>query len=127
MSSAVTNGIRIEVVSSYMPEKSQPLRSYFFFTYNIRITNEGHEPVTLISRHWKIRDAMGSMHVVNGEGVVGEQPRIMPGDSFSYTSFCPLHTEFGMMEGYYTMQYDDNTSFDAMIAPFRLMVPESLN
>ena len=127
MSKAVTNGIRIEVVSTYVPERSQPFRSYFFFSYHIRITNEGTDPVKLISRHWKIRDAMGSFQVVNGDGVVGEQPRILPGATFSYTSFCPLHAEFGIMEGTYTMEYDDGSSFEAVIAPFRLMVPESLN
>ena len=89
-SEAVTNNVRVEVESAYASERSQPFQSEWFFTYTVRITNEGVDTVQLLSRHWIITDATGHTDEVKGPGVVGEQPVLGPGESFEYTSSCPL-------------------------------------
>ncbi len=127
VSNAVTRGIRVEVVHRYIPERSNPLESQYLFAYQVTITNEGDRPVQLLNRHWFIKDAFKRIEEVKGPGVVGHQPRLEPGESFRYTSFCPLPTPQGDMRGTYEMIYEDGSTFDAEIAPFVLMVPGLLN
>ncbi len=120
MSSIVTKGVKVEVESEYVAERSAPERNVYFFVYHIRISNEGTKPVQLISRHWIITNAEGLTEEVEGPGVVGEQPVIKPGETFEYSSFCPLNTSMGTMRGTYQMVTDDGDDFDAEIAPFTL-------
>ncbi|MBM4356849.1 MAG: Co2+/Mg2+ efflux protein ApaG [Deltaproteobacteria bacterium] len=127
MSEACTRGVLVKVESRYLPERSAPARGGWFFAYTVTITNQGQESVQLISRHWVITDAHGRTEQVRGPGVVGEQPRLEPGESFEYTSGCPLRTSFGTMRGTYQMVTTDGDAFDAEIAPFSLATPESLN
>ncbi|MDX1389047.1 MAG: Co2+/Mg2+ efflux protein ApaG [Acidobacteriota bacterium] len=126
-SEAVTRGIRVEVESRYLPERSAPEQQRWFFVYRVRITNEGDERVQLLSRHWIITDALGEVEEVRGPGVVGAQPVLEPGTEFEYTSFCPLPTPFGSMRGTYQMVTDDGEPFDATIATFTLNEPLSIN
>jgi ApaG protein len=126
-SEATTRGVRVKVRARYIPERSDPLAGRWFFAYQIKITNRGHETVQLLSRHWIITDANGSEEEVKGPGVVGEQPVLAPGESFEYTSFCPLGTPFGAMHGTYQMITESGTQFDATIAPFSLSEPLAVN
>jgi ApaG protein len=126
-SEAVTNNVRVEVESQYAPEHSQPFDNQWFFYYTVRITNEGEETVQLLSRHWVITDATGHIEEFKGPGVVGEQPVLGPGEAFEYTSFCPLHTPIGSMQGSYQMVSARGDRFDAVIAPFSLAVPTALS
>ena len=127
VSTAVTKGIRVDVESEFIPERSDPSEPLYFFAYHITISNEGKIPVTLISRYWHITDGTGQVEEVKGPGVVGYQPYLEPGEAFKYSSFCPLRTDFGIMKGTYQMVYDDETGFDAEIAPFQLASPQSMN
>ncbi len=127
MSDAVTRGIRVLVKPAYVPERSSPEESYYFFAYTIRISNEGTETAQLVSRHWIISGPDGPVGEVEGPGVVGEQPVLEPGQSFEYTSFCPLQTPLGSMHGTYKMVRPDGSSFEATIAPFSLAVPTQIN
>jgi ApaG protein len=127
MSNTVTRGVRVEVKSNYLPERSSPRDGHYFFTYRVRISNEGPETVQLVSREWIITDAEGEVEKVRGPGVIGEQPVLGPGESFEYTSFCPLRTRIGSMHGSYRMVTTSGESFDAAIAPFSLAVPTALN
>ena len=127
MSDTTTRGIRIEVESSYLPERSSPAESLYFFAYTVRISNKGSETAQLISREWIITDLEGRVERVQGPGVVGEQPVLNPGESFQYTSFCPLKTSFGSMEGSYQMVTSKGEEFDACIAPFTLVQPQAVN
>lgn len=111
----------------YVPERSRPEESYYFFAYTIRISNEGREPAQLLTRHWIISGPDGPVGEVRGDGVVGEQPNLRPGESFEYTSFCPLSTPVGSMHGAYRMVQDDGEAFEAKIAPFSLAVPHAVN
>ena len=122
-----TNQINIRVQPNYVPERSDPSRPIFFFSYHITITNDGDEPVKLKNRYWHITDGNGNIEEVRGPGVVGNQPYLKMGESFEYTSFCPLPTEFGVMHGHFEMFYDNGKKFSAKIAPFRLSVPYSFN
>jgi ApaG protein len=126
-SETVTNDIRVAVTSRYMPEKSNPMQRYYFFSYDVTIINEGSRPVQLISRYWKVRDAFGRIEEIRGPGVIGKQPRIQPGESFQYSSFCPLNTEFGSMQGNYQMISEDGGQFDAEISSFQLISPQAVN
>jgi ApaG protein len=126
-SEAVTNNVRVEVESRYAPEHSQPFQGYWVFHYTIRISNEGEHNVQLISRHWIITDATGHVEEVRGPGVVGEQPVLAPGDSFQYTSTCPLKTSTGVMRGTYQMVDEDGGEFDVEIAPFALHEPYTVH
>jgi ApaG protein len=126
-SEAVTRGIRVKVQSRYLPERSQPDESQWLFIYQVRIANEGELPARLISRHWIITDGNGLVEEVKGEGVVGEQPLLEPGEFFEYTSGCPLKTPFGTMEGTYQMITSSGEAFDARIAPFSLAEPFAIN
>ena len=124
---ATTRGIVVEVESSYIPDRSDPMRSRWFFAYRIRIANQGDSVVQLVSRHWIITDAHGRVEEVKGSGVVGQQPVLEPGETFEYTSFCPLSTPFGTMRGSYQMTTQDGSTFDAEIAPFTLSEPLPVN
>lgn len=127
MSVAVTNGIRVSVVTRYLEPQSDPRQDHYVFTYEISIANEGKEAVQLLSRHWIIQDANNAVEEVEGEGVIGKTPIIPPNDRFVYSSFCPLRTEWGIMKGSYQMQTESGEEFEAVIAPFVLMMPHLLN
>ena len=127
MSDTVTNGIRVRVESSYVPGRSEPRESQYFFAYHVRISNQGPAAAQLVSRHWIITNADGEVQEVQGPGVVGEQPLLGPGDEFEYTSFCPLTTAVGTMHGSYTMVGSGGDTFEARIAPFTLAAPNALN
>jgi ApaG protein len=122
-SEAVTNNVRVEVESKYSPEHSQLFQDRWVFQYFIRITNEGSETVHLLSRHWIITDALEHTEEVRGRGVVGEQPVLGPGESFEYSSWCPLKTSTGVMRGAYRMINESGNQFDIEIAPFCLRAP----
>jgi len=119
-SEAITNNVRVEVESRYRPDQSQPFHDRWVFEYHIRITNEGTETVQLLGRHWIITDASGRVEEVKGRGVVGEQPVLGPGESFEYSSWCPLKTATGVMRGTYQMVSESGDQFDVEIAPFAL-------
>jgi ApaG protein len=127
MSSAVTNGILVTVRSEYIPERSSLSERQFAFAYTVRISNQGGTTARLESRHWIITDAAGHVQEVRGAGVVGVQPRLRPGESFEYTSWCVIGTASGEMRGSYQMVADDGTAFEAEIAAFRLNLPQTLN
>jgi ApaG protein len=127
MSEAVTNNIRVEVLSRYSPENSRPLEDVWAFQYTVRITNQGSETVQLISRHWIITDGLDHVEEVEGPGVVGEQPVLEPGKSFKYSSWCPLKTPTGMMHGTYQMVGAKGQQFDIEIAPFALKARYAVN
>ena len=120
---AVTRGVRVSVESEFAPGRSNPGQSQWFFLYTVRVTNEGREPVQLLSRHWIITDAMGDIREVRGPGVVGKQPRLEAGESFEYTSGCDLATPFGSMRGTYQMVTDGQEHFDVEIPMFTLTEP----
>ncbi|TVQ87501.1 MAG: Co2+/Mg2+ efflux protein ApaG [Deltaproteobacteria bacterium] len=122
-----TRGVRIRAEPRYHPERSDPIAKEWFFSYAIEIANESSAPVQLLSRHWIITDATGHVQHVRGAGVVGEQPRLGPGERFRYTSFCPLPTSLGSMHGSYTMRLDSGETFEAEIAPFTLVDPSTEN
>lgn len=126
-SEAVTNNVRVEVESQFAPDHSQPFQNHWFFHYAVRITNEGDETVQLLSRCWIITDATGHIEEVRGTGVVGEQPVLAPGESFNYTSGCPLRTSTGVMRGTYSMVTEDGVHFDVEIAPFALHEPYTVH
>jgi ApaG protein len=127
VSVATTNGIRIEVVSQFLPDRSSPRQRQFLFAYHVTISNVGDEVAQLQSRRWVITDGNGEVQTAEGPGVVGEQPVLGPGASFEYTSFCPLTTPFGTMQGHYVMIRPGGESFEAEIAPFMLAVPNAVN
>jgi ApaG protein len=122
-----SHGIRVDVVTSYVEEQSNPGDGRFVFSYTITIRNEGDVPAKLLTRHWIITDANGKVQEVNGEGVVGEQPYLQPGEGFRYSSGAILETPVGAMHGSYRMVADDGQHFDAPIAPFRLAMPGLLH
>jgi ApaG protein len=122
-----TRGIQILVRTEYLPARSSPRESSYFFQYHVRISNVGDETAQLISREWIITNADGDVERVKGPGVVGEQPVLPPGTSFDYTSFCELKTAVGSMHGSYQMVTANGDRFDAIIAPFTLAVPNALN
>jgi ApaG protein len=127
MSDTSTRGIRIQVESAYVEERSDPRADYYFFAYHVTISNSGESPAQLMSREWIITDSDGNEERVQGPGVVGEQPLLAPGEAFEYTSFCPLRTSCGTMHGAYTMRDDSGEAFEARIDPFTLAVPGVLN
>lgn len=119
-SDTTTEGIRVRAVAQFLPDQSNPEEDRFFFSYRVVISNEGAKPARLLSRHWIIIDSDGRRTDVRGPGVVGHTPRLETGDNFEYTSFCPLRTDFGTMEGFYRMQRDDDDIFEAEIGRFYL-------
>jgi ApaG protein len=126
-SEAVTKDIRVEVESRYAPEQSDLPEQQWVFQYTIRITNEGDETVQLLSRHWIITDVTGRTDEVRGPGVVGEQPVLAPGESFEYSSWCPLKAPIGVMRGTYQMINENGSRFDVEIAPFALRAPYTVH
>lgn len=127
MSDTTTRGIRVQVHSEFLSERSSPRDSQYLFQYHVRISNVGSETAQLVSRDWTITNAEGEVERVKGRGVVGEQPTLPPGASFEYTSFCPLKTSVGSMQGTYQMVTPDGDQFDAVIGTFTLAVPNALN
>ena len=127
MSDTTTNGIRVQVSSQFLPDRSSPKEEQYVFAYHITITNVGTDVAQLISRHWIITNADGETEEVQGPGVVGEQPLLKPGEHFEYTSFCHMKTNVGTMHGSYTMVTPDGEAFQARVAPFTLAVPFALN
>ena len=126
-SQATTRGVQVTVQSKYEEEQSDPANDRFLFSYRVRVENGGDETVQLISRRWVVTDGDGEEEVVEGPGVVGQQPVLPPGGSFEYSSFCPLTTMVGAMQGSYWMVSGDGESFEAEIAPFTLSVPGAVN
>ena len=118
-----TGGVTVRVSVSYLPEQSEPARGRWFWAYHIRIENDGDQPVQLLARHWVITDGRGNRHSVEGEGVVGEQPLIAPGESYDYVSGCPLQTPSGAMQGTYRMVAASGERFDVAIPRFALLAP----
>lgn len=131
MGDQVTGGdehrIRVDVSTSYVEDQSNPGDGRFVFSYTITIRNEGRAPAKLLTRHWIITDANGRVQEVVGEGVVGEQPYLLPGQGFRYSSGAILETPVGTMQGSYHMVSDDGHHFEAPIAPFRLAMPGLLH
>ena len=121
--SATTGGVTVRVSVSFLPEQSEPGKGRWFWAYHVRIENGREDPVQLISREWSISDGRGGRHEVQGEGVVGEQPVIEPGETFAYTSGCPLNTPSGAMVGSYGMVAGDGERFEAAIPAFSLHLP----
>lgn len=121
------NQIDVSVTSRYLPEQSQAEHNRFAFAYTITLHNRGQQAATLLSRHWLITDGDGRVQEVRGPGVVGQQPRLEPGAQYSYSSGTLMTTRVGFMQGSYQMQTDDGATFDAPIAPFRLVVPGALH
>jgi ApaG protein len=120
MSEAVTRSLRVEVLCRHAPENSAPFQNEWVFEYTVRITNQGKDTVQLVSRHWIITDALDQVREVKGPGVVGKQPLLGPGESFQYSSWCPLKTPTGIMRGTYRMVDKAGKEFDIEIAPFAL-------
>jgi ApaG protein len=125
MYKAVTRGISVTVTPRFMPEESSPDDSRYFFAYTVEIINTGLERVQLRSRYWKIIDGNGNVQEVRGAGVVGKQPVLGPGESFHYTSGCPLPTPDGTMEGAYIMVTASGETFQADIPAFSLDSPHA--
>jgi ApaG protein len=119
--------ISIEVATDYVREQSEPDVGRYVFAYTITLANRGDKAARLLSRHWVITDANGKVQEVSGDGVVGEQPRLNPGETFRYSSGAVLETPVGAMQGSYRMQADNGSSFDAPIPPFTLAVPGVLH
>ena len=126
-SDATTRGVRVQVRSVFVPERSSPEQGQWFFAYQIVITNSNAEQVQLLTRHWIITDGNGSEEEVKGPGVVGEQPRLNPGEAFRYTSGAVLETAVGTMEGHYEFRGDDGELFKVAIPPFSLAVPNAVH
>lgn len=124
-SNTVTQGMRIEAAGELMPKESQPDRGRYFYRYRIRITNEGERSAKLISRKWLILDANNLSEEVEGDGVVGKQPHLKPGEMFEYESICPLRTEWGTMEGSYSFLTDEAKTFEAAVGRF-FLVPTAI-
>ena len=120
---AITRGIIVRVSVNFLPEQSNIDKGRWFWAYHIRLENGGDMAAQLLTRSWLIRDARGVEHVVEGEGVIGEQPVLKPGGSFDYVSGCPLDTPNGAMEGSFNMIGEDGSRFDVAIPRFRLAAP----
>ena len=121
------NNIKIDIKSEFVPELSNNEDSLFYFSYKVSIHNLGVNKVQLLSRHWNIKDGLGREKAINGEGVIGKKPIIDPGESYKYKSYCPLKTEFGSMNGFYTMKDEEGNLFKTSIPHFGLISPEKIN
>jgi len=120
---AITRGIAVSVLPTYLEGRSSPGTSQYFWAYRVVIENQSQETVQLLSRHWMITNSRGALTEVKGPGVVGEQPVLKPGESFQYSSGCPLDTPSGMMGGAYTMESETGERFDIEIPTFALDLP----
>lgn len=123
-STAVTRGVRITVEPKFLPDYSEVANKRYIYGYRVRIANEGDTPVRLMRRHWVIVDGEGERHDVEGEGVIGQQPLIEPGHVYEYSSFCPLSTRWGTMEGSYFFSTPDEQDFEAEVARFYLVADD---
>lgn len=126
-SDCITQGIRVMVDPEYIPGELVSANGKYLFSYRVRIINEGELPAQLISRHWIIINSEGKAENVIGEGVIERQPKLNPGDEFKYTSYCPLDTPWGTMEGTFLMIRNDGSEFNAKIERFYLVSPEAAN
>ena len=124
---STTSGIKVQIVSKYLPEHTNPDIPRYVFAYWVTITNDSKTTIKLLDRHWEITDATGKLEIVDGEGVIGKQPTIRAGTSFSYNSFCPIETEFGVMAGYYQVKREDGHFMKIEIPKFKLISPFSIN
>ena len=127
MNEADLNKIRVDVETRYIEDQSNPEQNYYVFAYTITIQNKGRQSAQLLTRHWVITDSNQKVQEVRGDGVVGEQPRLKPGEQFVYTSGSMLETEIGTMKGSYQMLADDGSQFDATIDEFVLSTPRVLH
>jgi ApaG protein len=123
----MNHDVKVQAVSFYLPEHSQPQNNRYSFGYSITITNQSSTPVQLLDRHWIITDGIGRKQEVKGVGVVGQQPIIQPGESYEYSSFCPLTTPYGYMEGTYGMVDEQGNQFRTEIPMFILGEPTARN
>jgi len=121
------NNIKIETYPQFLPERSDPLKPYYFFSYRVKIINNSEVIVRLLSRYWHIKDAKGQSEDIHGPGVIGQTPSILPKEFFEYTSFCPLQTPIGFMQGSYRMVLENGEQFEAEIPQFKLVAHEHLN
>ena len=121
------NNIEILTSPDYLPDRSDPIKSYYFFSYQIKIVNRSVETIQLLSRYWHIVDGQGRAEDIYGPGVVGKTPILKPDDLFEYTSFCPLPTPLGFVEGSYRMLDESGKEFDVPIERFQLVAPQVLN
>jgi len=121
------NNIKIQTYPKFLPERSDPLKLYYFFSYKVKIINNSEKTVKLLSRYWNIRDGEGLSEDIHGPGVIGQTPSINPKNFFEYTSFCPLQTPIGFMKGSYRMILENGEQFDAEIPQFKLVAHEYLN
>lgn len=121
------HAINIEVNTKYLSEQSRPAENKYVFAYTITITNQGDQPAQLVGRYWRIVDANSQIQEVQGIGVVGEQPHLAPGESYTYTSGAVLQTPTGTMEGHYEMQGEGGETFNATIPAFALVKPSLLH
>ncbi|ASP37408.1 Co2+/Mg2+ efflux protein ApaG [Bacterioplanes sanyensis] len=121
------NRILVDVEAEFLADQSEEDEQRYVFAYHIRITNEGDQAATLRSRHWFIANGNADVQEVSGEGVVGEQPTIEPGETYEYSSGAVLSTEVGSMRGYYVMEADDGQQFHATVPVFTLAMPHALN
>ena len=120
---ATTGDITVRVAVSYLAEQSAPEQGRWFWSYHVRIENQGAASVQLLARHWRIIDGRGNLHEVRGQGVVGDMPVIPPGTSYDYVSGCPLDTHVGVMEGHYQLVDDEGNTFEVAIPRFALVTP----
>ncbi len=124
---ATTDGITVRVAVNFLPEKSHVEAGKWFWVYHIRIENGSDRTVQLLTRHWQITDGRGAVNFVDGDGVVGEQPVLHPGQSHDYVSGCPLTTSTGSMEGHYSFRLEDGTELKAAIPFFPLTAPAKVS
>jgi ApaG protein len=122
-----THHIDVSVKPAYIPEQSDPHNGHYVFSYTVTIMNTGEVPAKLLTRHWIITDGDGQVQEVKGDGVIGEQPYLKPGEGFQYTSGTFMNTPVGTMQGSYQMLADDGETFDAIIPSFRLSIPNILH
>lgn len=119
--------IEVSVETRFVASESDPDQNQYLFAYTITIANRGDEPAQLLNRYWLITNGDGDQQEVRGPGVVGNQPRLAPGEAFRYTSACPLDTEVGVMQGHYEFRADDGELFEVPIAPFSLQTPNAVH
>lgn len=122
-----TPAINVSVKCTYIPEQSRPDQNRYVYAYTITLSNRGERPAQLISRHWLITDANDDLQEVKGDGVVGDQPRLKPGEDYTYTSGAVLATQTGTMQGSYQMRTDDGETFDTAIPLFALVPPQAIH
>ena len=121
------NRIIVEVKSEYIPDQSNPVEEIYFFSYNIKIINNSNQTAKLLSRYWHITDGLGNSEDIHGPGVVGKTPKINPGESFSYTSYCPIKTPIGSMKGSFRMVNQDKYEFEVEVKKFKLIAHQIFN